>query len=450
MIDFNYFLGNLLYAYLPFLAQLVLAESIFCVGLNRKPLFVIRLLVSVIFLVAGSFFIVFFATLTSVFILSDSLSYLSIFLLSVVLMKLCFNSSWIYLLFRSVSGYATQNMAYVVWSAAWAGMWSCGLLPKLASVVNIWNYTTVVNMIFCLLVDFLVYLVFARRLKNFSTESLYSGQVLALSLVSLAVVVFFCKLAETYVYWITPFYISCMFFCALFCVFVLLLQSGMLKSSRFRHEIAVINGLLEKEKLQYELTKESIQTINIKCHDLRHCLRALRDGNGMSECELKNIENAIAIYDSNMNTGNETLDIVLTEKKMYCESRGITFMCMADADELSFMSNTDIYSLFGNILENAAIAVSGITDESRKFINFSIKKGAGMLFICCENCYDGTLTFENGLPQTTNPDVKNHGYGVKSIKLLVTKYGGDMYITAENGVFTINIALPYLNKKSKL
>lgn len=426
--------------------QLVVAEGVFCVGLKRRPMFWLLFFAALAILIAGTFLIVFISTVFNVFILSSSLAYICIFLLSVVLMKLCFDSSWIYLLFRSVSGYATQNMGYVIFSAIWTVCWTSGWFVELSKTFNVWDYNAIINGVICLIVDVAVYFVFARRFRQLTTESLYSGQVLALSLVALSVVVLFCTLAGTYASWIAPLYIGCMLFCALFCIFILILQSGMLQSSRYRHEIAVINGLLSKEKRQYELTKESIQTINIKCHDLRHRLRALRSGT-VTDGELREVESAISVYDSNMKTGNETLDIVLTEHKLHCESKGITFMCLADAHELGFMSNSDIYSLFGNILENAAFAVSGVGEDSRKFINFTVKKGANMLFVSVENCYEGNLVFENGLPKTTNPDVENHGYGLKSVKLLVGKYGGDLYISAKEGIFSINIALPFSDKK---
>lgn len=46
---------------------------------------------------------------------------------------------------------------------------------------------------------------------------------------------------------------------------------------------------------------------------------------------LDEIERSIQIYDSTIETGNEVLDTVLTEKSLYCEQHQITMTCVADA-----------------------------------------------------------------------------------------------------------------------
>lgn len=68
-------------------------------------------------------------------------------------MKLCFDSSWIYLLFRSVSGYATQNMGYVIFSAIWTVCWTSGWFVELSKTFNVWDYNAIINGVICLIVD---------------------------------------------------------------------------------------------------------------------------------------------------------------------------------------------------------------------------------------------------------------------------------------------------------
>lgn len=54
-----------------------------------------------------------------------------------------------------------------------------------------------------------------------------------------------------------------------------------------------------------------------------------------------------------VHTGNDALDAILSEKGLACEQGGIAFRCMADGAAVGFMAPTDIYSLFGNALDNA-------------------------------------------------------------------------------------------------
>ena len=66
----------------------------------------------------------------------------------------------------------------------------------------------------------------------------------------------------------------------------------------------------------------------------------------------------------------------------------------------------------------------------------------GMLVICTENYYNGKIIFKNGLPQTSKGDMVNHGYGTKSMKMLVNKYGGEFGISADGEIYRLKIILP--------
>ena len=60
-----------------------------------------------------------------------------------------------------------------------------------------------------------------------------------------------------------------------------------------------------------------------------------------------------------------------------------------------------------------------------------------------QNSYNGKIEFgADGLPLTTKADKNYHGFGVKSMKYLVEKYGGDMFVEADDGIFKLNILLP--------
>ena len=65
-----------------------------------------------------------------------------------------------------------------------------------------------------------------------------------------------------------------------------------------------------------------------------------------------------------------------------------------------------------------------------------------MLLIQIQNYYDSPLKFENGLPITTKSDRSMHGYGMKSIRYTAEKYNGAVNVTAEAGIFTLQILLP--------
>ena len=138
---------------------------------------------------------------------------------------------------------------------------------------------------------------------------------------------------------------------------------------------------------------------------------------------LKDLDLSINLYDRSVKTGNETLDIVITEKNLLCDKFSIAFSCITDAENILFMSRTDIYTLFGNILDNAIESVSETSPDNR-FISLNIHKKGNMLSIHSDNYCDKEITFIDGIPQTSKKNRKYHGYGIKSINFIVEKYNG--------------------------
>ena len=104
------------------------------------------------------------------------------------------------------------------------------------------------------------------------------------------------------------------------------------------------------------------------------------------------------------------------------------------------MTNEDLYSLFGNMLDNAMAAVRGLEQDKRTII-LSIRPVGEMLLVREINYYDEPIEFEDGLP-VTRGDRRFHGYGVRSIKYVCDRYEGDLTITAQDGIFTMNILFP--------
>lgn len=71
----------------------------------------------------------------------------------------------------------------------------------------------------------------------------------------------------------------------------------------------------------------------------------------------------------------------------------------------------------------------------------------GFAVVNVYNGYEGSLEYEDGLPKTTKADRTAHGYGMKSIRCVVEEYGGEMTISADGGIFDVNIAIPVQDKK---
>ena len=227
----------------------------------------------------------------------------------------------------------------------------------------------------------------------------------------------------------------------IFYVFMLLLQVLVLESARERTELYTMQRLWRQEQKQYQLIKENIEALNIKCHDLKHQIRHLRETGAVDPAYLDDLERSVAVYNCAVRTGNDSLDVVLTDKRLHCVAHGIQFTCMAEGSKISFMANTDIFSLFGNILDNAIEHELTVPPESR-FIHLSVRAMNQILLLHAENHLDGEVELWDGLPVTSKSNKNDHGYGMRSIRYIVEKYHGNLSVSAENQLFQIDIMLP--------
>lgn len=236
-----------------------------------------------------------------------------------------------------------------------------------------------------------------------------------------------------------------------YCITLLYLQSALFKKSSMRKELETIQLLWHQQKGQYQLSKETIELINHKCHDLKHQVQAMRAVKDEKEREtyLEKIEKSVQIYSAIVRTGNEILDTILTEKSLICENSGIHINCVADGSLLAFMNPVDLYTLFGNALDNAIEAVRKLESKEKRVIDIMLYERQSFLMLQIVNPMCGEVKFEDGLPLTTKAKNGYHGYGMKSMLHTIQKYEGHLTTEVKNGCFYFNVMLPLERDSNK-
>ena len=236
-----------------------------------------------------------------------------------------------------------------------------------------------------------------------------------------------------------------------YCITLLYLQSSLFKKSSMRKELETIQLLWHQQKGQYQLSKETIELINHKCHDLKHQVQAIRAVKDEKEREtyLEKIEKSVQIYSAIVRTGNEILDTILTEKSLICENSGIHINCVADGSLLAFMNPVDLYTLFGNALDNAIEAVRKLESKEKRVIDIMLYERQSFLMLQIVNPMCGEVKFEDGLPLTTKAKNGYHGYGMKSMLHTIQKYEGHLTTEVKNGCFYFNVMLPLERDSNK-
>ncbi len=227
------------------------------------------------------------------------------------------------------------------------------------------------------------------------------------------------------------------------CVLVLLINFDVFTINRQRHEVETISQLSKKQQEQFAFSKANIEALNMKYHDLKGMIGSLRKMADQNiAASLQEAEAQLDAYDKAAKTGNPYLDVLLTERSIYCEQNGIKFTYLVEGEALSFMQPMDVVSFFDNCTGNAIEAVSALAEAEKRVISLQCSKKQGMLAIRCDNYFSGTLRMADGLPATCKKDAAEHGFGLKSMRQIVQKYGGSLAVSAAGDIFTLTAIIP--------
>ncbi|MBP5242783.1 MAG: sensor histidine kinase, partial [Clostridia bacterium] len=418
---------------ITYIIEILLAELIFLYSFDRRKGFWLRLIGGVALCVVAAMFFPdgIFENYTFGAAALNFARYFLLFSLSVAVMYFCFLGEFRIILSACTAGYAVQHLTQRLNIILSSVISLFGVLPR--------TWGQIILVVFTFLPVYLLIFFFLGR-KAGKTYYKEEGDV-RLDAISIAIMLM-CMLvtriqdfgAQTDIS-----RISNSVYAIICCLFVLVLQFTVYGSIKKDRELHTTKQLYAKRQEEYQHWQNSIDMINVKCHDLKHRIAGLRQN--YSESYIREIEESVMIYDSTLKTGNEVLDVILFEKNIFCERNKIEFIYMVDGAALNFIENDELFALFTNLIDNA-IEASLRVEPEKKVIQLNVKRTANMVFIHAENYYAGEIKFENGYPVTLKADKENHGYGIRSMKMFSEKYGGTLRFSAENGIFSLTICIP--------
>ena len=225
-------------------------------------------------------------------------------------------------------------------------------------------------------------------------------------------------------------------------VLILTVQHEQLQENALHSELAAMDEVLHRQYEQYKRSKEGINLINRRYHELKVQLARIREEQDQTKqnAAIAAMEQNIRQYEAENKTGNPVLDTLLTAKTLYCQQHGITLTCVADGAALDFMDTMDLCSLFGNALDNALEGCNKVTDHEKRVISLKANAMNGMVVLHVENSYEAPLNMVDDMPVTTKAGT-GHGFGLRSIQAIAEKYDGIATVVAENGIFKLTVVL---------
>ena len=83
-----------------------------------------------------------------------------------------------------------------------------------------------------------------------------------------------------------------------------------------------------------------------------------------------------------------------------------------------------------------------IENPEKRIITLSVRKSMNMVLIHVDNEYVGEIRMDGELPRSTKGDDLNHGFGMRSMRMIAEKYGGTLTVAQQDHVFNLNILIP--------
>ncbi len=436
-----------------FVLEILLAMHMFSYKLPKKKNSILRFLLSIgVVLTLSIIFPLFKISYSWWF---SSLMFLTLFLLCFASLFFVYDVPWYKLFFISIAGYTTQHFSHELYALiarffeladpSTLGMYGDKIIDLSDPGIRVIQVMTYLE------VHFVVYLVFffvfRKKISNYEIRIDNKSLLLIASLILLINIILSSIITYLHMQYNRVYYVVIGIYNLLSCLMVLYLQFFVMDNRRLKNELEITSQLLHQSKVRYQDNKKNVDLINLKCHDLKHQIREHTAKGNITKDTINELEEIINIYDSNVRTGNEALDLILTEKSLLCQKANIKLSCLADCSNLSFIADSDLYCLFGNAIDNAVEAVMKIQDSNKRQINLIVRNVYSLVSINIENYYTGELIIgKDNLPITTKSNKDYHGFGMKSIKMIVDKYHGDLKITKREDIFSLAILFPSQEK----
>lgn len=176
-------------------------------------------------------------------------------------------------------------------------------------------------------------------------------------------------------------------------------------------------------------------------HNHIQAMLALTDKPQLLREYLLNLNDDLATVDSVIKTGNVMVDAILNSKLSLIQSHDIRVHAKAVVPPDLGISEIDLCTVIGNLLDNAMEACLKQERDSERFIRVYIGILKKQLYISVQNS-SGQEIKKSGNTYFSTKNSDSHGFGLKRIDRIADKYDGYVNRQNEEGIFATEVLLP--------
>lgn len=141
-------------------------------------------------------------------------------------------------------------------------------------------------------------------------------------------------------------------------------------------------------------------------------------------------------------SGNPVLNAILSERVTRAREEGVKLSIFVEKFlKIDFISDADMISMFGNLLDNALEASVKCSPENRS-VDVKLFMGtAYFLILRIENSYTVPAKKEGSRLLSTKADSRHHGLGIGIVTTLAEKYGGALNLEEKDNMFVSTLTI---------
>lgn len=206
--------------------------------------------------------------------------------------------------------------------------------------------------------------------------------------------------------------------------------------------------ILQKQNECYLQQLRMIQADNANLSLIRHdiknhlfALKSLYEKGEIDSCKtyFNNILSKMDKKEELCKSGNVVVDSIINYKlKEVVDVDICVDVCIPEKLGISDM---DITSMIGNLLDNSVRAVKKVKEAGEKpMLHMNLNYTKGRLMLQMQNSYVD-VRVSQGKFQTTKKEKRGHGIGLESVQEVVDRYNGVLQINCENNLFIVEVVL---------
>lgn len=224
---------------------------------------------------------------------------------------------------------------------------------------------------------------------------------------------------------------------------VFYLYDALMKSYEEKNEKELLAQQNKAYQNQFDLIRQSQQSMRMLRHDLKNHILALEDMISKEKKEesleyLNNMLQSTRNSEEYVSSGNESVDSILNYKIHEAKQHQAEVSTSVQIPEKLCIKPFDLNVILGNLMDNA---IDALKQSQEKALAIKLELERGILYLKITNSFSGKVIIEDGELKTTQRNKEIHGIGLSSVKNIVGKYNGSLTFDYNSNEFTADVLL---------